>query len=155
MLKRGVKAFLDSNVIISGLFSDKGAPRIILDILSLELPFLEGITGRYNIIEIERTIRNKMPHILPVYEEFFPKVALRIVPLPSLDEIRGFSGFVSQKDVPVLASAVKGEADFLVTGDKRLFKDIHRKGGFPFKMVSPSEMMDKVLPEIFKELDAQ
>ena len=49
MIKRAVRVFLDSNVILSGLFSDRGAPRIILDILSLNLSFITGITGRYNI----------------------------------------------------------------------------------------------------------
>jgi len=54
MAEKVVRVFLDSNVILSGLISEKGAPRIILDILCLGLPFLTGITGRYNIIEIER-----------------------------------------------------------------------------------------------------
>lgn len=50
MAKKAIKVFLDSNVILSGLLSDKGAPRIILDILSLRLPFVIGITGQYNIL---------------------------------------------------------------------------------------------------------
>ena len=40
MTKNAVRIFLDSNVILSGLLSDKGAPKIILDILSLKLSFL-------------------------------------------------------------------------------------------------------------------
>ena len=39
------RIFLDSNVIISGLLSAKGAPRIILDMLCLRLPNLHGLTG--------------------------------------------------------------------------------------------------------------
>ena len=54
MAGRIVKLFLDSNVILSGLLSDKGAPRIILDILSLNLPFLSGLTGEFNLLEMER-----------------------------------------------------------------------------------------------------
>jgi predicted nucleic acid-binding protein len=56
MAKKAIKIFLDSNVILSGLLSDKGAPRVILDILCLELPLLKGATGEYNLLEIEKNI---------------------------------------------------------------------------------------------------
>ena len=45
MAKKVVRVFLDSNVILSGLISDRGAPRILLDLISLELPFLNGSPG--------------------------------------------------------------------------------------------------------------
>lgn len=73
MAKKAVRVFLDSNVILSGLISDEGAPRIILDILCLKLPFLIGMTGRYNIIEIERNLSKKLPGVLPIYKEYLPK----------------------------------------------------------------------------------
>ena len=76
MAGKRFKVFLDSNVIISGLFSDKGAPRIILDLLCLGLPFLIGATGLYNLVEIERNIMKKMPQVLPLYKEYLPKVNL-------------------------------------------------------------------------------
>ena len=56
-----MRVFLDSNVILSGLISDKGAPRIILDLLSLKLTSITGLTGEYNIIEIERNLKKKLP----------------------------------------------------------------------------------------------
>jgi predicted nucleic acid-binding protein len=68
--KRRCKVFLDSNVILSGLFSDKGAPRIILDLLTLNLPVLSGATGRYNLMEVERNLNRKMPEALPLYQKF-------------------------------------------------------------------------------------
>jgi predicted nucleic acid-binding protein len=44
MAKRTFRVFLDSNVILSGLLSDKGAPRLVLDLSNLQLPFLLGLT---------------------------------------------------------------------------------------------------------------
>lgn len=152
MVKRAVRVFLDSNVILSGLLSDKGAPRIILDIMCLKLPFLTGVTGRYNIIEIERNLAKKMPGILPKYKEYLPKINLEIISLPSAEEVRKFSGSISEKDVPVLVSAIKGRVDFLVTGDKKDFKKSKAKGSYQFKILSPSEFLDVILPEIFKEV---
>lgn len=151
MAKKGVKVFLDSNVIISGLFSDKGAPRVILDILCLGLPVLTGVTGEYNLIEIERNLTKKMPDALPVYRKYLPLLNLEVIPLPSSVEIKKLSGLTSDKDVPVLASAVSGNVDFLVTGDKKDF--IKLKGKCSFRILSPSEFLDIILPEVLKALE--
>ncbi len=141
MAEEAVKVFLDSNVILFGFLSDKGAPRIILDLLSLDLPFLSGLTGQYNIIEIKWNLKNKLPEALPVYKEYFPKLGLEIISLPSKEEIKDYKDIISEKDVPVLASAIKGEADYLVTGDKDFIK-VENKGRFSFKIVTPQEFLE-------------
>ncbi len=144
MASAPVRVFLDSNVILSGLISDLGAPRIILDILSLHLPNIVGLTGRYNVIEIERNIRKKAPTVLSVYHEYFPKLLLQIVALPSAAELSKYRGLIEDKDVPVLVSALKGRADFLVTGDKKHFDRPKAMKSLPCRIVSPSEFLDEL-----------
>lgn len=153
MAKRRFKVFLDSNVIISGLFSDKGSPRIILDLLSLGLPVISGVTGEYNIIEIERNLSKKMPDVLPVYRKYLKLLKLEIVPLPLSADVNKLSGHTSDKDRPVLASAINGKVDFLVTGDKKGFLKL--KGNYPFRILSPSEFLDIVLPEIINVVESE
>jgi putative PIN family toxin of toxin-antitoxin system len=148
MAKKRIKVFLDSNVILSGLLSDKGAPRIILDILSLDLPIISGATGRYNIIEIERNLKKKMPHVIPVYKKYLPVINLEIVPMPSLKTINDLTGQIADKDVPVLASAIMSNADYLVTGDKKDFSRIRTKGKYPFEILGPSEFLQNVVHKI-------
>lgn len=152
MARKRLKVFLDSNVIISGLFSDKGAPRIILDILSLDLPMLAGATGEYNIIEIERSLSNKMPDVMPVYRKYLRILNLDVIPLPSARDIKKLSGQITDKDIPVLASAINGNADFLVTGDKKDFSKL--KGKFSFEILSPAEFLNIILPEIQKDMES-
>ena len=123
MTKKEVKVFLDSNVIISGLISDRGAPRVNLDILSLELPFIVGVTGRYNIIEIERNLKRKVPRILPFYKKLFSKLNLIIVRIPSLKEVIKYAGHLADKDIPVLVSAIKADTEFLITAIKKILID--------------------------------
>jgi len=151
MAKKAVRVFLDSDVILSGLISDRGAPRIILDIICLRLPAFTAITGQYNMMEIERNLSNKVPAALPLFREYLPKLNLEIIPLPSAKHIVKLLGSTADKDVPVLASAVKGQADFLVTGDKKHFEKLKAKGGHLFQVVSPAEFVDAVLPTILKE----
>jgi len=150
MAKRIVRVFLDSNVILSGLLSDKGAPRTILDLLTLKLPFLVGSTGRYNLIEIERNLKKKMPEILSVYNKYLPKLSLKIMPLPRPEEVREFSGKIANKDIPVLVSAIRSKADYLVTGDKEHFQKLRSPGNYSFEIVTPSEFIHLVLPEVLK-----
>jgi len=148
MAKKSLRIFLDSNVILSGLVSGRGAPRLILDILSLDLPVLSGLTGRYNLIEIERNIGKKMPDALPAYRRYLPKLKLKVISMPTLEELAPFRGTVGDKDLPVIVSVVNGQADYFVTGDKNLISQIRQKGGFPFKTVSPADFLDKMLPAI-------
>jgi predicted nucleic acid-binding protein len=152
MGKKVVSVFLDSNVILSGLFSERGAPRILLDLLSLELPFLVGATGRYNLIEIERNLKKKMPSLLFLYKSYLPKVNLKVIPLPRPEEVRDFSGKIAEKDIPVLISAIRSKVDYLVTGDKQHFGKMKELDKYPFHVVTPSEFLDSILPEILKEL---
>lgn len=153
MGKKVVRVFLDSNVILSGLLSDKGSPRILLDLLSIGPPFLIGLTGRYNLMEMERNIKNKIPGILSVYNEYLPKLNLQIVPLPPKGELKKYSGKIVDKDIPVLVSAIRSKADFLVTGDKQHFGKLKELDKYPFHVMTPSEFMDSILPEILKGLE--
>jgi putative PIN family toxin of toxin-antitoxin system len=152
MRKKVVRVFLDSNVILSGLLSEVGAPRILLDLLSLRLPFLLGSTGRYNLIEIERNLKKKMRRLFPLFKDYLPKLNLKVSPLPRPEDVKGFSGQIAEKDLPVLVSAIQSKADFLVTGDKQHFGKIKGMGQYPFQIVTPSEFIDLILPEILKDL---
>lgn len=135
------RVFLDSNVIISGLLSGKGAPRIILDLLCLHLPNLQGVTGAYNMMEIERNLARKLPTALPVFQEYLPRMNLEIVPLPKYEELEQWFGITADKDVPVIVSAVNGRADFLVTGDTGDFGALMRRDDLPFKVLTPAEFV--------------
>ena len=144
MAKKTIKIFLDSNVILSGLLSDKGAPRVILDILCLGLPLLKGATGEYNIMEIERNIRKRLPTILDIYQSCLPKLRIEIVPLPPPEALDAYSAMIAAKDAPVLASAVISGADYLVTGDKKDFDKLKDNAAIPVKVVSPSELVQLI-----------
>jgi len=148
MVQKMVKVFLDSNVILPGLISDRGAPRLILDVLGLELPVLRGVTGRYNLTEIERNIARKLPAARSVLNECLPRMNLEIVFLPFLDEMEPFRGIVDDKDLPVLVSAVIAKADYFLTSDKRLMSQLRRASGLSFLSCQPSDFLNHFLPDI-------
>jgi len=153
--KRRCKIFLDSNVLLSGLFSDRGAPRIILDLLTLHLPFLAGATGRYNLMEVERNLKKKMPAAIPVYREYLPRLDLEIVALPSRETVRNLTGVIAEKDIPVLASALACSAEYLITGDKKDFSVLKKDKRYNLAIIGPSDFIETVLPGIIKDLASE
>ena len=152
MAKKEVRAFLDSNVIISGLLSDKAPPRVILDILSHELPFIHAATAQYNLEEIERTIARKIPAIRIVFHDFMSRLRMDIIPLPTRRNLSKYRGVIADEDLPVLVSALEYRADYLVTGDKRHFNGLRERKDIPLKICSLSEFVE-VMAAVIRELE--
>jgi len=143
------RIFLDSNLLLSGLFSSSGAPRLILDVLSLGLPPLKAVTGAYNIAEVERNLRTKLPAALSVFRAAMKQIGIEVIPLPSKNDLVPLAGLTAEKDLPVIASAVRGKADVLVTGDKKDLLKLKRRP-LPFALASPAEFLDELLPRLLK-----
>ena len=152
MAKSEIKIFLDSNVIISGLISDKSAPRLILDLLCHELPLMQAATGQYNLEEIERTINRKLPTAYTVFRDYMSRLKFEIVPLPSWAALEDYRGAIADTDLPVLVSAIQCEADYLVTGDKKHFGGLKGRKDIPLKICSPSEFVE-ILATGLRELE--
>jgi predicted nucleic acid-binding protein len=140
-----------SSVLLSGLFSSSGAPRLILDVLSLDLPVLKAVTGAYNVEEVERNLRIKLPAALPIFRSAMKQLGLEVVSLPLKEALVPLAGLTAAKDLPVIASANKGKAEIHVTGDKRDLLKLKRRR-FDFSIASPAEFLDEVLPRLLKDL---
>jgi len=95
-----------------------------------------------------------MSGALPVYRRYLPTLNMEIIPLLQSGEIKRFAGQIADKDVPVILSAIRSKADFLVTGDRRHFEKLKTVDKYPLKIVTPSEFIDIFLPEILRNLDA-
>lgn len=150
MAPKSLRVFIDSNVLLSGLFSDKGAPRLLLDIFSLRLPDLTAVTGAYNLAEVERNLAVKLPAALPTFRSSLKIMSVEVIPWPIKADLKRWAGLTAAKDTPVLVSAFNGKADVLVTGDKRHLLKI-RNPELPFALLSPAEFIDDLLPRFLKK----
>ncbi|MDP2168602.1 MAG: PIN domain-containing protein [Thermodesulfovibrionales bacterium] len=145
-----LKVYLDTNVIISGLLSEEGPPRIILDILSLSLPELKGVTGEFNMLELKANIKKKLPRLEKPFFDAAKKLNLEIVGLPESEAVSRLKEIIAFKDAPVLASALGAGCDYLITGDKHFRAEGVKKAGLKIKIVSPAEFVEEVLPRALK-----
>ncbi len=109
-----MRVFFDTNVLVSA-FTARG---LSADVFRLALVEHEVVTGEVNLVELERVLRDRMKApastvrtVLTLLREqqVVPKPAAP-VDLPIRDP----------DDAWVLASAIAGKADLVVTGDKDL-----------------------------------
>mgnify|MGYP001561905446 CR=1 FL=1 len=144
-----VKVFLDTNVIISGLLTHEGIPKTILDLLSLSLPEIKAVTGQFNLLELRRNIKKKLPALTDVFEDALEKLDFEIAPFPEDVIVEKYRGIISFKDAPVLASAIEAKCAYLITGDKDFRTEKIKKTKLPIAIVTPQEFFD-LFPEIIR-----
>ncbi len=130
-----MKVFLDTNVLVSA-YTARG---ICADLLRHILAEHELLTGEVNLVELRRVLRDRFhasPELIAIVEAelrdgtIVPKPAKpSSLPLGDLD------------DRWVLASAVEGNADLLVTGDQDLLA-VARQA--PLAIVDPRGCWDRL-----------
>ena len=129
-----MKVFLDTNVLVSA-YTTRG---ICTDLLRYILAEHELLTGEVNLVELRRVLRDRFrasPELIATVEAelrdetIVPKPA-KPSPLPIRDP----------DDRWVLASAVDGNADLLVTGDRDLLA-VARQA--PLAIVDPRGCWDR------------
>jgi len=140
-----LKIFLDSNVFISGLYSEKGGPGIILD---------HFIAGKIGIIisqrvlnEVIEVLQEKLRKMLPFLQEFLLSYPPEIIKDAKLENIKKWSGLVNEDDAMILESAISCEPDYFITGDKHFFSSplIEKRSGL--KILRP-ESFANILKKI-------
>ena len=114
-----LKVFLDSNVFISGLYSEKGGPGIILD------HFIAGkiviVISQRVLNEVIEVLQEKLQKMLPVLQEFLLSYPPEIIKDAKLENIKKWSGLINEDDAMILESAMSCEPDYFITGDKHFF----------------------------------
>ncbi|MCH7613693.1 MAG: PIN domain-containing protein [Candidatus Marinimicrobia bacterium] len=130
-----LRVFFDSDVIISGSFSQSGASFLLLQLS--ELGFINGIISPQVIEESKRNIQKKLPSALALFNNIIKMCHLELVS-PTNEEIQKALTFADKKDVPILAAALKANADYLTTFNT---KDYYPSLAFNISIVKPKEIL--------------
>lgn len=130
-----MKIFLDTNVLVSA-YTARG---ICADLLRYILAEHELLTGEVNLLELRRVLKDRFQAPVEIIETI--EAELRdemIIPKPTKPSpipIR------DPDDRWVLASAVDGQADLLVTGDQDLLTIVDQA---PLAIVDPRGCWDRL-----------
>jgi putative PIN family toxin of toxin-antitoxin system len=135
--------FLDTNVILSALFSAEQPASVILNY------FIDGkfkvAISQHVLEEVIHNIKLKLPKALPVFQNLLINVPPVIVENPSFEEIVEWSMVIKLEDAGILAAAIAVRADFLITGDGHFFENAEIAVKSGLRIVTPSQF-----PKTFK-----
>lgn len=110
-MKRNLRAFVDSNVLFSAAAGGQSDFQLFW-----EIPGVDVLTSNYSIGEVSRNLENPQDRARLwrlIYRSHLVQDGEGIE-LPDTLQL-------APKDIPILRSAIAGEADFLITGDRNHF----------------------------------
>jgi predicted nucleic acid-binding protein len=98
-------------------------------------------------MEAERNVSRQLGSAaVDTYHAQLAATLLTVVPIPSTQPGSLYASIVGNKDGHVLAAALAGQADFLLTLDKRLAARV-TQANLSVRALSPGDFITSVLPE--------
>jgi uncharacterized protein len=137
--RTNLRLFLDSNVIISGLFSPQGPPGKILSLNSNGI--ISIVVCQFVIEEVVNTIREKKPDVLSELQSLLTSAPPEIIKNPPVQEIRRWTKYLHFEDAVILAAAIRAEPDYFVTGDNHFYSDASLTEKSGLRIVTPNQMV--------------
>ncbi len=132
------EVFFDSDALIAGSASPNGASFVLLQLS--ELGLIKGFTSKKVVEECLKNLQKKLPEALPVFEQII-SYALKVVANPSNKETARYNNMAHEKDLPILAAALKIKAQFLVTFNT---KDFYPKQELGLKVIEPGNLLKRI-----------
>ena len=120
MAKKGEKyrIVIDTNVIVSGIFTKSRNPARILDLVAKGEVIL--ILSEYIIAEVLATLtKHNMDESIIWFNTFISQTPIEIVPIPTRLQVDQNQHLVPRdpKDVVIVLTAINAKADYLISGD--------------------------------------
>jgi predicted nucleic acid-binding protein len=134
-----LRIFLDSNVIISGIYSKAGPPGKILDLHTAGR--IQIVVCKFVLEEVIRNIRVKRSKDIPALYAFFSNAPPSIAVDPGINEILLWAKYLSQEDAIILAAAIRARVDCFITGDRHFHSAALQSQKMNLKILTPAEFV--------------
>ena len=134
-----MRIFLDSNVIISGIYSKAGPPGKILDLHTAGR--IQIVVCKFVLEEVIRNIRVKRSKGIPALYAFLSNAPPTVAVDPGINEILLWAKYLSQEDAIILAAAIHARVDFFITGDKHFHSAALKSQKLNLKILTPAEFI--------------
>lgn len=134
-----IKVFVDTSVLISGLASSAGALGAVLDLCEAEV--IQMVISRQVIVEADRNFLTKLPRLLNRFRQFIHDLKPLMIDDPGPSLVKKATAIVGRKDASILAAALDGKVDYLVTLDKKHFLSPRARKGAGVTVLTPSEFL--------------
>lgn len=143
---RRIRVFLDSSVIIAGIAWAAGGSHEVLALA--ELGVIAPCLSEEVVAEVLGNVQKKLPGYLGSYYALFKALSFRVIDA-SPEDLEHARSMINEKDAPILAAAISGRVDWLLSLDKHLLDEALRKQvGFGIR--TPGDFLKK-LADLLRE----
>jgi len=144
-----IRVFLDSSVLIAACGSANGASHAV--IVMAEIGLFNIVISEQVVDECERNLLKKLPIALPIFRQILSTIAPEIIPNPCITEVEKWMAIIEAKDAPILAAAVVGKVNRLLTLNTKDFTpEVSAESGL--LMQTPSQFIQEIRALLNKEL---
>jgi len=109
--------FFDAPVLVAGAHSPTGGSALLLE--ACKAGGLKAQTTSLILLEALNALRRFPQRSLDRFYQQLAGIDWELLPAPSAETLRHYERYVAAKDVHVLAAAVEGKAEFLLTLHRR------------------------------------
>jgi len=140
--------FFDASVLVAGAHSARGGSALLLEACKRR-----GFTAQITfliILEAFHTLeRDFPPTSMARFRSYLVDIDWDILPVPSEDELQEYASLIHPKDLHVLAAAVTGGSEFLLTLDRRHIlaaAPAVEEAELPIRILTPGDFIQQVYP---------
>jgi predicted nucleic acid-binding protein len=147
-INRQTTLFFDASVLVAGAHSTTGGSALLLNTCRLG-----GFTAQSSFLvflEAFHTLKRKFPErSVARYKAYLAAIDWGLVPVPSKEELERYAPLIDAKDLHVLAAAVEGASQFLLTLDRRHIlaaAEAVRAAGLAIEILRPGDFIRQYYP---------
>ena len=147
-IDRHTSLFFDASVLVAGGHSPRGGSALLLE--AYKAGGFRAQATFAIFYEALHALRGFPQESQRRFHRLLLEVDWELVAVPPAEILEHYSQYIDAKDVHVLAAAVEGGADFLLTLDRRHIlaaSDEVKKAGLPIVILRPGDFIRQYYPE--------
>jgi predicted nucleic acid-binding protein len=147
-IDRHTTLFFDASVLVAGAHSTGGGSALLLEACKRR-----GFAAQSSflvILEAFHTLRRNFPEPSQArFTQVLAAIDWELLPVPSEEEMLKYASLIDAKDLHVLAAAVEGKSQFLLTLDRRHILAAAKAvqaAGLPIDILRPGDFIQQFYP---------
>jgi predicted nucleic acid-binding protein len=117
-ITRDTTLFFDASVLVAGAHAKEGGSALLLDACELG-GFTAQVTSLV-VLEANHVLeRDFPPQSLARFHHYLAHIDWELLPVPPEETLQHYASIIERKDLHVLAAAVEGKSEFLLTLDRK------------------------------------
>ena len=147
-ITRSTALFFDASVLVAGSHSPEGGSALLLDACRLGA-FTAHVTSLVILEALHALERDFPARSLARFHEYLVGVSWKLLSVPSEEKLQEYAALIHPDDLHVLASAVEGQSEFLLTLDRKHILAAAKavqEANIPIYILTPGDFIRKYYP---------